>query len=133
MQLWLGYQQFDLGYLVFRLLLSYWKIFLKSYTDIPWDYGVDSLQEVDRIEVAFQPLAMADIMVSVKVVHNESDKVPLKEEASQEPHPTFGTHPDTQVADFDLKRNRASSLQAQCGRHSFGQRTPGQIYQFDLY
>ena len=42
-------------------------------------------------------------MASVKVVHNEPDQVPSKE-ASQEPHPTFGPHPNTQVADFDFKK-----------------------------
>ena len=47
---------------------------------------------------------MADIMTSVKAVNDELDKVPLKEEASQEPHPTFGSYPNTQAADFNLKR-----------------------------
>ena len=37
-------------------------------------------QEGDKIEVVFQPLPMADIMASVKVVHDEPDKVPSKEE-----------------------------------------------------
>ena len=71
-------------------------------------------------------------MASVKTVHDKPDKVPLKEEASQEPHPTFGPHPNTQVADVKFKKGRASSLQAQYGRCSFRQRTPGQIYWFDL-
>ena len=42
-------------------------------------------------------------MASLKAVHDEPDKVPSKE-ASQEPHPTFGPHPNTQVADFDFKK-----------------------------
>ena len=47
---------------------------------------------------------MADIMPSVKVVHNEPDKVPSKEKTSQEPHPTFGPHPNTHMANFDFKK-----------------------------
>ena len=43
-------------------------------------------------------------MASVKVVHNEPDKVPSKEKASLEPFPTFGPHPNTQVANFDFKK-----------------------------
>ena len=43
-------------------------------------------------------------MASEKAVHNEPDQVPSKEEASQEPHPTFGPHPNTQVADIDFKK-----------------------------
>ena len=43
-------------------------------------------------------------MASVKVVYTEPDQVPLKEEASQEPHPTFGPHPNTQAANFDFKK-----------------------------
>ena len=58
---------------------------------IPWDYGVELYQEGDKIEVAFQPLPLANITASVEAVHNEPDQVPSKEEASQEPHPTFGT------------------------------------------
>ena len=50
----------------------------------PWDYGVELHQKGNNIEVAFQPLPSADIMASVKVVHDEPDQVPLKE-ASQEP------------------------------------------------
>ena len=46
---------------------------------------------------------MADIMTLVKVVQDEPDRVPLKEEASQELHPTFGPHPNNQ-ADFDFKK-----------------------------
>ena len=54
--------------------------------------------------MAFQPLPMTDIMASVKVVHDEPDKVTSKEEASQEPHPTFGPLSNTQVADLDFKK-----------------------------
>ena len=42
----------------------------------PWDYGVKLHQEGDNIEVAFQPLLLADIMALVKVVHNEPDQMP---------------------------------------------------------
>ena len=100
---------------------------------LPWDYGVEFHQEENTIEVVFKPLPMADIMALVKVVHDEPDKVPLKKEASPEPCPTFGPHSNTLAANFDFKkRSRASSIQAQSGRHSFRQRTPCQIYQFDL-
>ena len=54
---------------------------------LPLDYGVEFHQEGNKIEVAFQPLPMADIMASVKAVHDEPDQVSLKEEASLEPHP----------------------------------------------
>ena len=54
--------------------------------------------------MAFQPLPLADIMAPVKAVHGEPDKVPSKEEASQQLHPTFGPHPNTQAADFDFKK-----------------------------
>ena len=53
--------------------------------------------------MAFQPLPSADVMASAKVVHNEPDKMPSKEEATQEPHPTFGPHLNTQVAEIDFK------------------------------
>ena len=66
---------------------------------LQWDYGVELHQEGDSIEVAFQPLPSADIMASVKAVNDEPDQVPLKE-ASQETHCTFGTSPNTKVADF---------------------------------
>ena len=71
---------------------------------IPWDYGVKLHQEGDKIEVAFQPLQLADITASVKLVHDEPDKMPSLEEASHEPHPTFGPHPNTKAADFDFKK-----------------------------
>ena len=67
---------------------------------LPWDYGVDFHQEGNEIEVAFQPLPVADIIASVKAAHDEPDKVPSKEEACQEPHPTFPPHPNTQAADL---------------------------------
>ena len=70
----------------------------------PWDYGVEFHQEGNKIEVTFQPLSRADTMASVKAVHDEPDQVPLKEEASPEPDPTFELHPNTQVANFDLKK-----------------------------
>ena len=47
---------------------------------------------------------MADIMASLKEVHDEPDKVPSKEEASPEPCPTFGPCSNTQVANFDFKK-----------------------------
>ena len=47
---------------------------------------------------------MADIMASVKAVHNELDKVPSKQEGSKEPHPTFSAHSNMQVADLNLKK-----------------------------
>ena len=71
---------------------------------MPWDYGVELNQEGNKIEVAFQPLPLADIMASMKAVYNEPGKASLKEEASQEPHPTFGQHPNTQVADLDFEK-----------------------------
>ena len=87
---------------------------------IPWDYWVELHQKRDKIEVAFQPLLLADIMALVKVVHDEPDQVPSKEEARQEPYLTFGPHPDTQASDFDFeKSSRVFSLQAQSERHSF--------------
>ena len=55
-------------------------------------FGVELHQEGNNKEVAFQPLPSADIMASIKVVHNEPDQVPSKV-ASQEPHPTFGSVP----------------------------------------
>ena len=54
--------------------------------------------------MAFQPLPVADIMASVKAVHNETDKLPSKEEASQEPHSTFRPCPNTKAADSDFEK-----------------------------
>ena len=68
---------------------------------LPWDYGVELHQEGDNTEVVFQPSLLADIMSSVKVVDDEPDHVP-SEEASQEPCPTFGPHPNTKAADFNF-------------------------------
>ena len=70
---------------------------------LPWDYGVKFHEEGDKIEVAFQPLPMADIMASVKVILDELQKVPSKE-VSPEPHSTFGPCPTTQAADFDSQK-----------------------------
>ena len=53
--------------------------------------------------MAFQPLPPADIVATVKAVHNEPDTKPSKE-ISKEPHPTFGPHPNTKVADFDFQK-----------------------------
>ena len=74
---------------------------------------------------------MAHIMASVEAVHNEPDKVPLKEEASPEPHPTFGPHANTQTADFEFKKEIEHLLFKLNSEISFRQRTSGQIYQFD--
>ena len=69
-----------------------------------WDYGVELHQEGDKIEVAFQPLPLADIMVYVQMVHYEPGKASFKEEASQESYPTFGSHPNNQVTDFNFEK-----------------------------
>ena len=61
---------------------------------LPWDYGVEFHQQGKSIEVAFQPILLADIMATVKVVHNEPDTKPPAENI-KEPHPTFGPHPNT--------------------------------------
>ena len=66
---------------------------------LPWDYGVEFQHHGDKIEVAFQPLPPADIMATVKLVHDEPGTKPLTE-----PRPTFGPHPNTSVADFDFKQ-----------------------------
>ena len=52
--------------------------------------------------MAFQPLPAAD-MATVKVVHKEPGTKPSKE-ANKEPHPKFGPHPNTKVADFDFQQ-----------------------------
>ena len=55
--------------------------------------------------MAFQSIPMADSMASVQAVHNEPDKMPsVKEEASQEPCPTFGPCSNTHVADFNFEK-----------------------------
>ena len=70
---------------------------------LSWDYGVELHQEGENIEVAFQPLPLADIMATGKVVHDEPDPLPSKE-ANKEPHPTFVLHPNTKAADFDFQK-----------------------------
>ena len=64
---------------------------------------VELHQEGENIEVAFQPLPLADIMATVKSVHDEPDPMPSKE-ANKEPHPSFGLHPNTKAADFDFQK-----------------------------
>ena len=49
--------------------------------------------------MAFQPIPPADIMATVKSVHDEPDIKP-----SAEPCPTFGPHPNTSAADFNFKQ-----------------------------
>ena len=66
---------------------------------LPWDYGVEFQHHGDSVEVAFQPIPPADIMATVKSVHDESDIKP-----SAEPRPTFGSHPNTSAADFNFKQ-----------------------------
>ena len=70
---------------------------------LPWDYGVELHHEDENIELEFQPLPPADIMATVEVVHDEPDTKALKE-ANKEPHPKFGPHPNTNVADFDFQK-----------------------------
>ena len=53
---------------------------------LPWNYGVEFQHQGNNIEVAFQPIPPADIMATVKLVHNEPGTKP-----SAEPHPTFWT------------------------------------------
>ena len=53
--------------------------------------------------MAFQPLPPADIMATVKVVHNEPDTKPLKE-PNKEPHPKFGPSPNTNAADLVFQK-----------------------------
>ena len=70
---------------------------------LPWDYGVEFQHQGNNIEVAFQPLPLADIMATVKPVHDEPDIKPSTQNI-KEPHPTFGPHPNTDVADFDFQK-----------------------------
>ena len=51
----------------------------------------------------FQPLSLAVIMATVKVVHDKPDTKPSKE-ASKETYPKFGLCPNTKVADFDFQK-----------------------------
>ena len=53
--------------------------------------------------MACQPIPLADIIATLKVVHNEPDTKPLTENI-KEPHPTFGPHPNTDAADFDFQK-----------------------------
>ena len=70
---------------------------------LPWDYGVELHPEQENIDVAFEPLAPANIMAAVKAVHDEPETKPSKED-NEEPHPTFGPHPDIKEADFDFQK-----------------------------
>ena len=70
---------------------------------LSWDYGVELHCKGENIEVAFQPLPLADIMATVKAVHDEPDTKPSKE-ANKEPHPKCGPHPNTKVADFYFQK-----------------------------
>ena len=70
---------------------------------LPWDYGVELHQEGENIEVTFQPLPLADIMATVKVVHDDPDPMPSNE-ANKESHPTFGPHANTKAADIDFQK-----------------------------
>ena len=63
-----------------------------------WDYRVEFQQQGKNIEVAFQPLPLADILATVKLDHYEPDTKPLTV-----PHPKFGPHPNTDVADFNFQ------------------------------
>ena len=69
----------------------------------PLDYGAEFQQQGNTIEVAFQPLPLADIMATVNMVHNEPDTKPSNE-ANKEAHPTFGPCLNTNVADFDFQK-----------------------------
>ena len=63
---------------------------------LPGDYWVEFHQQGKNIEVA-------DIMATVNMVHNEPDTKPSNE-ANKEPHPIFGPHPNTNVANFDFQK-----------------------------
>ena len=85
---------------IWQLLLAaeiYW------VEHLPWDYGVEFHQQGNSIEVAFQPITPADIVATVKIVHTEPVTKP-QTEISKEPHPTFGPHPNTNVADFNFQK-----------------------------
>ena len=66
---------------------------------LPWDYEVEFQHQGNNIEVTFQPIPLADIMATVKLVHDEPGTKP-----SAEPHPAFGPHPNTDVADFNFQQ-----------------------------
>ena len=61
--------------------------------------GLTFQHQGDKIEVAFQPVPLADIMAAVKSVHDEPGA-----ESSAAPRPTFGPHPNTNVADFNFQQ-----------------------------
>ena len=65
--------------------------------------GVELHQQEKNKRWHFSPLPLADIIATVRAVHNEPDTKPSKE-ASKEPHPKFGPHPNTDVADFDFQK-----------------------------
>ena len=79
-----------------------WQLLLAAETYVmeylPWDYGVEIQHQGNNIEVAFQPILPADIMATVKLVHDEPGAKPSAEHC-----PTFGPHPNTSVADFDFQ------------------------------
>ena len=66
---------------------------------LPWDYGVEFQHQGNNIQVASQPTPLADIMATVKSVQNEPGTKP-----SADPHPTFGPHSYTSVADFNFQK-----------------------------
>ena len=70
---------------------------------LPWDYGVELHHDRENIEVSFQPLPLADILATVKAVHNEPDTKPSKE-AIDEHCPTIGPCPNIKAADFDFQK-----------------------------
>ena len=95
---------------------------------LSWDYGVEFHQQGKNIEVTFQPLPLVDIMATVKAVHNEPDTKPSTENI-KEPHPIFGPHPNTEVADFHFQKEvEHLPFKLNLGRCSTGQRTPVQSY-----
>ena len=66
---------------------------------LPWDYGVEFQLHGDSVKVAFQPIPPADIMATVKSVHDDPGVKP-----SAEPCPTFGPCPNTSAADLNFKQ-----------------------------
>ena len=66
---------------------------------LPWDYGVEFQQQGKNIEVAFQPIPLADIMATVNWFMMKPGTKP-----SAEPHPTFGPHPNTNVTDCNVQQ-----------------------------
>ena len=72
---------------------------------LPWDYGGEfHISSTGKsIEVAFQPLPLADIMATVNTVHNEPD-TKHQTKPTKNLTPTFGPCPNTDVADFDFQK-----------------------------